>query len=190
MSSIRNYSLSGDFSDYLNTEKLRDEINENEGLSKTCFSVISFFDTVSIFFSGNLSNSEITTLDTIIAAHGPTTERASQMSNIALNQNCITANVYTKIGTFIFPGTDYWEKVTNFRVISAMEAGGTSYDVRIIDLSNNNTICSRNFSNVIEANNDMGSIDNLPHDEAIFEIHAKINGNTVVRLNNLNIYHN
>lgn len=59
-----------------------------------------------------------------------------------------------------------------------------SYDVRIYDATNDQIIAESNFNNLIPIVNDLGTLSNLPNEEAVLEIQCKKNGGN----NNQRVY--
>ena len=62
------------------------------------------------------------------------------------------------------------------KVISYLESG-TSYDVRVYDSTNANVICtSLGNTNALFSLVDLGTLSNIPVNEAVFEIQIRVNG--------------
>lgn len=184
------YTLSTDLSSGMENQKLQDEINADEGIAPNATGIIgdAAGDTATIYFDGTLTGGEKTTLDGIIAAHDPSMT-GEQISNISVSATEITNNNYVAVITFNFAGTDNIKNVSNFKVISYMDNGGTNYSLKLIDLTNNNTICTTSCSNLIDDVCDMGTVSNLPTSEAIFELQAKVHSTTVATIKTLCMYH-
>jgi hypothetical protein len=183
-----NKSLSTDFNGNLNISQLLNEINESS-ISPTCLTVFNLNNIVAIKFNSSLSSEEQSTLNSIISSHSPNAHIGNTITNIGMSNTRIDSTTYTTLTSFDFPGLNIWSDVSNIKIISLMEAGGDSYDVRIYDVTNNNLICSKTLNNEYECISDLGSLSNLPSDESIFEIQAKINNNTIAHIKNISIYH-
>lgn len=99
-------------------------------------------------------------------------------ANKARNQNAPN-NTYTTLYAFIYPGADVGtlEKIS---VISYMDAGPTSYDIQIYDVTHSNAIATQNFSNTTPAINTITSFSNIPNSDSIIEVRAKKNGVSVL----------
>ena len=182
-------SLSTDFGGNLNPDQLFNEIKANTNISPNCIIVFNVGDNVDIKFISPLSGAELAVLNTIIANHVPKSITGNIINNIIISSDQVTTNTYTTIASFSFPGTNLWRNVSNIKVISFMEYGGTSYMVRIYDITNNNQVCLKTFSNTDENIYDLGILSNLPNNESIFEVQAKISGSTVAYIKNINIYY-
>lgn len=86
--------------------------------------------------------------------------------------------IYTKLFQFIYMGTNYNNIISSIKFIGYMEQGAQNYSVRIYDYTNNNNICEViNLANNNQQIIDMGNINNLPINNSILEVHAKITGN-------------
>lgn len=66
-------SLSTDFGSSLDPNKLKNDLNSNVTITKTCYSVINTGDDVNILFSETLSGAEQTEMDTVCSNHTPRT---------------------------------------------------------------------------------------------------------------------
>lgn len=182
-------SLSTDFSGNLNSGQLVTEIETNTEITPVCLTVFNIGDDVRIKFANFLSAKEQTILNTIISIHTPALPIGYTVSNISIPEDIIDSTTYITLTSFNFPGKNLWPHITNIKIISLMESGGTSYDVRVFDITNNNYICSINLSNTDESICDLGALSNIPTGEAIFELHAKINNTSVAHIKNISIYH-
>ena len=81
---------------------------------------------------------------------------------------------YTTLGCFIFPGTDKLGTIKNIKAVIAMQSGGTSIDVRLVDSSNGNVISEKtNNTNTRPQIIDMDGIVNVPNLESILELQMK-----------------
>jgi len=65
--------------------------------------------------------------------------------------------------------------ISNISVLSYMDNKADSYDVRVYDITNDNIIAEKNFTNTSMEINDLGTLSNLPTNDAIFEVQVKIN---------------
>ena len=85
----------------------------------------------------------------------------------------VTTTTYSTVGSFSF---DSEVIIKSIKIVSRMESGITSYDLRIFDTTNSKTLAEVNFANTSDQINDMGTLSNIPVVDAIFEIQAKRNG--------------
>jgi hypothetical protein len=184
-------SLSTDFGGNLFPDQLADEINASSEIAPRCFVVINIGDTVCIKFdtNTNLLSSELSKLDDLISNHFPKPFQSQVVENINISENHVESTDYITVVTFNFPGTSVWSNISNIKIISLMEDGGQSYDIKIYDVTNKKTVCSKNLSKTEESIYDLGTLFNLPDNEAIFELQAKVNGETVAHIKNINIFH-
>lgn len=184
-------TISIDFSGNLKSNQFHLEIEAEPGITGANLVGIQVTgDTVEIEFDGSLSAGEQTTLNTLISNHSPNSDVGGVISNISVPEHFIDLTNYTTIATFSYPGSNNWPNTSNIKVISIMETGGTSYDIKIMDITNNNQIVTKNLTNVDEEICDLGTLSNLPTDPAIFEVQAKIVGSsTVAHVKNVHVYH-
>lgn len=179
------YNINTDFGHGINLRLLEQEIKYN---FLTSFSTLLVGNNINIYFSESLNNNDTARLNNIIKNHDPTIiPKGTNVMNISVPINRLTNTIYTTIITFVYPGMKNMN-VTNIKVISKLESHGNSYDVKIIDITNNKVIASNNFNNISELVNDMGNISNLDENESILELQAKINGSAIAYIKNLNIY--
>lgn len=177
------YSLSDDFGGNLLASQLHQVIMDDGGITPNIITVSTKGDIVKIQFDASLSGPEITTLNGIVSAHTPTTPSKEMIFNITPIESYIDSTFWVTVASFLH---NKESSVTSMNVISFMEVGGTSYDVRVVDITNNAVIASQNLANTDELNNSLGTISNLPSDNAIFELQVKINGVTVAQVKNFN----
>ena len=96
--------------------------------------------------------------------------------SLSFGMSSFTDNTsYTTLSVFIFPGSTSFD-ISAAKVVSRMDSGPTSYDIRIQDITNALTVATANFTNLLDEINDMGTLSNLPVAESIFEIQIKRNG--------------
>lgn len=182
------YSKTSDFSGTLDAYQLQTEIIAESSITPAIQSVNIDGDVVTIIFASALSESEQTTLATVISNH-VVAARYRRSMNIPIAMVATTSTIYNAVKIFEYGGSIRMPLV-NLKVISEMDEGGTSYDVRICDVPNNTVICSANFTNESLAINNMGTISNLPLTETIFEVHIKVNGTTNAIIHEVILDHN
>ncbi len=87
--------------------------------------------------------------------------------------NTVTTTVYATVGSFAF---DAGTTIKSIKIVSRMESSITSFDLRLFDATNSQTLAEANFTNTTDQINDLGTLSNIPVADAIFEIQAKKNG--------------
>ncbi len=189
MVTVYNYSLSSDFVGGLTPNQLWNEIEADTNIAPTCLIVFNVGDNVDIKFDSALSGSEQTALNILVSSHTPITHQGYSVTNISISNYSITDITYTTVTSFNFPGTNVMTDISHMKIISMMEEGGTSYDVKVYDVTNNKQLAVANFNNTDESICDMGTLSNLPTGEAIVEIMAKVNGNTDAYIKNISIHY-
>lgn len=181
------YSLASDFGGSLKLGQFHDEVNAEGTISPSLTSVTLVGDVVSVTFNSALSGAEETTLDGLVSAHTPT-NIGSQTINLAVETDDITDTTYHTVMVFNYLGSDS-QTPTHIKVVSEMDDGGTSYDIRIMDVTNNNAVCTSNFTNTLAQVNDLGTLSNLPTNAAIFEVQIKVNGSTTANVREFVMYY-
>lgn len=86
-----------------------------------------------------------------------------------------TTNIaYTTVGAFLFGGTTALNTPSKIKAIGFKDAGPTSWDVRVLDITNTTTIATKtgNTGTAPEIV-DLGTLTSLPAAEAIFEVQIK-----------------
>lgn len=87
-----------------------------------------------------------------------------------------SSTTYTRLAAFIYAGSDAVGAINILRV-NAWRVGGSSIDVRIVDLTTALTVAEINITSAAITNlSDMGTISNIPTTETVFEVQGKKNG--------------
>jgi hypothetical protein len=167
-------SLKNDFNGNILQSQFFKEINDSTEITTNLISITEIEDAINITFESEPPLNEISELNTLISNHIPQKKEGIYSNTILINNNVINTNIYKKMASFIFNGTENMN-VTNIKFIGYLESG-TSYDVRITDITNNKIIANNNFTNINENINDLGAINNLPLKQSKFELSSKING--------------
>lgn len=188
MSTTYTYSYINDFSSNFAQYQFHSEIVAESGITPNLLQVDMGEDEIKVIFESVLSEGEEIILNNLVSEHVPVLI-GSKIANIHIHNQETTTSIYEVKTSFSFPGTIYWRNPSHIQVISVMDTGGTSYDVKIYNVTNNNQIAITNLNNTEEMINDLGTLSNLPESPAIFEVHAKVNGNTVALIKNIHIYH-
>jgi hypothetical protein len=183
-------SLTTDFSGLLNQYQFHTEIKNEAGITPTLVGVNLNGDGIDIIFESALSAGEEITLNTLISNHTPNIDYGNKMIVYSLHSTNIIANSFKKILNFAYPGNKAFS-ITHIEVTSCLVTG-TSYEVRVRDLDNNNNIASINLTNTTLNSLDMGTVSNLPMGRSQFEIQAKVSGDTNSKacLESIIIYYN
>jgi len=183
------YSKVTNFGGNLKEDQLRDEINNDGGITPTCTFINTDGDVVTINFSVSLSTGEETTINSIISAHTPIVIYKSQ-SSYSFSSGSIIDTIYSSILTFIYPGSNQITDLGIINVTSYMDSGGTSYQIRLFDVTNTNVLASGSFTNTTININSLTSIANIPTDQAVCEVQIKVTGSTVAYASSLTLVYN
>lgn len=184
-------SITGDFGGVApKLTQLRDEIKADGAITPTLSRIDRDGDDIDIIFDTALDGGEQTALNVLVLNHVPTTNIGRQVTGISLFTQQVTESTYQTLGSFYYPGKSLLKKITNVKLIGYMEESGVSFDVRLFDSTNTKVIAGNNFSDVEENISDLGSVSNVPTDQAVFEVQAKTNGSdTVAYVKNVSIYY-
>lgn len=137
--------------------------------------------TVSVIFDAQISGAEQTILDGKVAAHDGVEPVIGTGSAIVIPTDGFSTeqSIWTKVdGIMIFPGTSI-VSVSGAKLSAYMDAGPTSYDLQVIDVSNDDAVIvsllaqtnqtPMTWSNLIP-------VENLPVSTACFELQMRRNG--------------
>jgi len=83
---------------------------------------------------------------------------------------------YTRMFQFIYLGTDNTYPISSFKIISYMSMGAVNYSIRIKDYTNNKTLAEVSGTNTTQSIITINTLSNVPSNESIIEIQAKIVG--------------
>lgn len=173
------YSLETDFSGSINKGQLHKEIEDNGTITTQLYGVDVLGDVVTIKFVSSLSKGESTELDTVKGSHTPDNSKLrQQFYNIVPSEIQTSNTTYTSLTTFIYSGSDSIGTIDYIDILGYMDSSNTSYDVKIVNISNNTIIAEKTgLKNDTIQKIDMGTISNVPTSEAIFELQLKSNKN-------------
>lgn len=185
---IYNYDLSHDFVNGVNPTCLDRTIDEY-GFSAELLGVNIEWgsDEVTINFDGDLSTSDKEDLDTIISSHNPlytcdlennaTIIGGGTKVDFILAEHSSHEYIYCKstswtIATsFIFEGSFNWQPL-KFSVIASLKSTGSGI-VRLYDQTNNNEICSIEWTNQNKHIASTETFYNIPTAPALIELQYK-----------------
>ncbi len=90
--------------------------------------------------------------------------------------NASSSTEYVALGRFIYPGSTAWQ-LSGVKVLTRMDFGITSYDVKLQDITNNNTIAVvTGLTFTADGITDMGTLSNVPSTQATLEVQLKCTG--------------
>ena len=173
------YSISGNFSGPINLDQLHYIVKNSSSITQPFDGIVTGGDTLTFRFTAELTSGEQTSLDSIVSSYTQITQLDYSNYNVITlvpPTNTISiGGVYTKILSFHYMGT-YTTGISNIKLLSYMDSGVTSYDVKIFDISNGYVISTANFTNTSSQLNSMGTINHVPTSPATFDIYIKKNG--------------
>ena len=164
-------SIATDFGGQFNIEQFHNIVKDTITLMPVFKGVNMIGDSIELVFSSELSESQLTTLNSLVSSYTYTEPMPELVHNINKSPqiNDINTPVYKRIGALIFPGGTH----CHFKVYSYMDSGVTSYSIKITDITNKTTILEKTMTNTEEAIVDLGKGNNIPVATALFEISAK-----------------
>ena len=171
------YSYTKDIADF-DISQLSYEIEQNSTIITELDYVNFMQPNLDIYFDVSLSAEEEAELNTIVANSpdsnlpmptGDTVEKNLIVNGIARSTS------YQTISRFIYMGKNNVGEIKEIKIVSYMDEGITSYNVRIVDKNNQSNIIAEitGLSNTEDDIVDMGSINNIPSSESRFEIQVK-----------------
>jgi len=195
MATTYNYSVTSDFGGNINIKQLGDTIASESGITINLTGILIDGDNVDIIFDAALSAGEHTTLDGIISSHDSNEIKGKYIFYIITpKKDSIKTSSYTNTVLFKYDGSNNVGTINYIEIIAYMDSGITSYSARVYDKTNNQVIAeATGLTNTVEAINDLGTISNVPTDQAIFELQMKRvggSGNKNVYIESISIYHN
>lgn len=171
------YTISSDFGgdiNNLNMSQLHKAIADDAGITPVFDGISMEGDNVDIIFTTALSGAEQTTLNGLISGHTPVVKPTYSRKHDIIPKKSFTKNTtYDRIVIFEYPGSAYGSAIINIICISHMDSNCTSYDIKILDKTNNLVIAENNFTNTTEAKNILTPVNNIPTDESIIEIYVR-----------------
>lgn len=146
-------------------------------------------DVVDIIFVSTISSGDKTILDGLVVAHSPITVVIYDNIFTVSTRSEITKNAtYARLGIFHYDGSTAVGSIKKISIISHQDIDTINYSVRIYDKTNGLVIAENTFTNTVESANTMTPINNVPTDEAIFEIQGKGNNNKKYYISYVTLY--
>jgi len=171
------YSITTDFGGSVSISQLDQEIQDSS-IVTSLLGINRYGDTIDIVFSSTISTGEKTTLDGIVSAHTPVTTASFTPFSVYPARNTYRSSIYSRVASHKFYGTSY--SIYSISIFSFMRSDVTSYDIRVLNISDNSIIATGNFSNTAEDYLDLGTISNIPTVDTEIEVHVKKNGGSYV----------
>lgn len=173
--SIYTKSIIDDFSNNFDLSQFSQQIRQDPLLQSIYQGTNMNGDQIDIVFSQSLTTPQSDQLNQLILNHTPT-QLFQNHSFFQINpQINYTENTqYTRLAIFTYNKIN----IVKINLIANITNPSLSYDIKIIDFTNSsNVIASKtSISNIDLEIIDLGEIENLPQDYAVFELWAKING--------------
>lgn len=192
MSTNYNFNVPTRLPNGVNHKTLELEIKQN---ITSGFVMYHYGDNLSIIFDTALSSGEETTLNGLIDNHDETyvIPRETFLSINPLIFQTKNSS-YTTMATFTYGGAFNIGTINYIDILAKRTNPSITYDLRIVDNSNGKVLCEQNDLN----NNDyqaidMGTISNIPNEQTVLDVQAKISGsgnNKYVNLSQILIYYN
>lgn len=184
-------SLSSDFGGNINLENLHNEISIDSLITTVLIGINLTEDIVEIVFDESLSSEEILELDNVISTHN-SVQRAdpSEIKVIYPKIDYLTTSSYKLVSRFVYDGSIY-KGIDSIKILSYKDPSITSYDIKIYNDTNEQTIGTINLTNNTEQINDITTLTNIPTGFAIIEIWGKKNGGSTdkrIYINNIIFY--
>jgi len=173
MSTSYSYQTSTSFPSGLNVEKLNSEIIL--ALSREDFYLSLRGSKLVIHFQSVLNIDEETNLVSTISTHNPnyTEEIAEQAVNLEVRVPNVGLLNYQTVTEYLYPGSVHGLKIKSLKLLTTLQ-GGSSYNVRFVDITNGNELKSGSFSNTTESIISLSNLTNIPTTESVLEIQVKV----------------
>lgn len=144
---------------------------------------------ITITFNNALSKNDGGVLYNIVSSHDTTPTIGQYQLSYSTNRSDITTSTYKQVFTITFPGARFITGITHIKISSFMDASGTSYTVRLFDVTNGTVIADGTFTNTEHIINDLENISNIPENGAVLELQCKVTGTTHATIRSLTIYY-
>jgi len=174
MSTTYNYGLAEDFSNGIREGQLIKEIERDTGITGKVIDIEVSGNNVNIIFESALDGAEQTVLSSVVSNHKPIVN--NDFRNITFNPSEKEDTVYSLVVPFYYGGSRAEGSINEFTIVSNMDPTLSSYSVRVFDVSSKLTLAEETFSNTNLGANTLSSVSNVPEDETMLELHAKITG--------------
>jgi hypothetical protein len=92
--------------------------------------------------------------------------------HLTIKESVFNSGTFELVSSFLYDGTDTHAPIIQIQSIVKSESGSTG-EVRIYDITNNNVIALGMFTNAEYGLLDLGTISNLPTGPSIFEIQIR-----------------
>lgn len=180
---VRNLNLFSSF----NLNQFLSELSSNENISANILDARVLDDKVSINFDTELTNAEVTEIDTIIANFSTTpmylinngieNQYVSFNKTLGMGEIKTKSKYYEVVYSYVFAGSVNEPPPKHVNVITQKEGSYiASYDARVYDLTNSNFICEKTGMTNSEVDFvDLGTVSNIPTTSAVWEIHIRAN---------------
>jgi hypothetical protein len=175
------FSITNDLGGGYNTT-LYDTINIDSAIKANnaiCTGTSEDADTLNIHFTKTLSVPAETALNNIISNYTyspPTLIKATNFIPFTPSTSTLSTKQsgYTLTGSITYPNVG---DIKEIEIISFMDNGVTSYDIQIVNKSNNDILAEGNFTNTNKQRNTLSTILNQPSELCDIDISVKINKN-------------
>lgn len=177
-------SISADFGGNINTSQLQQEI-DTSNISTTINRIDTTGDAVYIVFDNALSGGDQTTLNNVISAHVPHSVYTSVIP-IYSTDKAVAYSAYTNIVNFSY-NIDI--PVRKIEIISHINTNASSYDIRILNMTQNSVMKTVNKTNTVQTITAISTFDNLPTVDSLVGIQIKaIGGNRSIMVHLITLF--
>lgn len=138
--------------------------------------------TINIIFKNALSNDNLITLNNAIVSYIAPQEliKFTTSQNINLFNDKVDSMMYSLIGVYLYSSNISDGNILNtISFVSNISNSIATYKIKVYDTTNNNIITeSDDLNNTTLQLFTLNNISNLPKTNSLFEIQAKVNGNS------------
>lgn len=169
-----NYSIIANFPSGVQEGQLLREIEADSAILVKAVEVTVSGDDVDVIFESTLPANQETALNIVVAAHVPIT--AKESSNITFKKTEVETPTYKMVVAFGYKGSREAGMIESFKVVTKKDETATDYSIRIYDLNHNNVLAEDTYTNTKDELHIMTMVSNVPENEALLELHMKVNG--------------
>jgi len=169
------YLMDSSLPNGVNIDKLRGEIIL--ALDREDFYLAIRGPKLVVKFSATLDNAEQTILNNTINGHSPimTDVVIDNIINLECQFHDTSITTYQTCAQYLYPGKLAHYSIKSVKILAYLESG-TSYDVRLVDVTNGTLLGVASYSNIQTEIVTLDSLSTSPKSESLLEVQIKVNG--------------
>jgi hypothetical protein len=184
-----NFTLSTDLTSGVDVSQLHYEVESGITATFSGINISESEDSIVIVFADDLNTDQQSSLTTIVHSHVPVPLASGEdaiFTAITPINPLITNTTYKQNGVILFPGT---RRIAPTKVkINGVLLSGTSYSVRIRDVTNDYQVAEGVFTNTSSGFMELSSLTNLSRTESQWNVETRVSTNSTAKINNITLF--